>query len=566
MPPQRQAAANPPLTIMQLQLFDTLTEEVQSTGGIRPRDYQQRAIDNTFTLFAQGVPGVLIRQPTGTGKTVVATLIADRWLRRSNRHRVMVLAHEKQLVNQFADEIEDILGDRPAIEMAEEKVTGRPPRITVASRASLYEREEETGDGGTTTVSRLDKFDPVAYDFLVICDEAHHYLYSLPSCQHVLRHFDRGAHNRRLGLTATPMRGDERTLSRVFPRVAADYRLFDLDGGPCAVKDGWAVPYDQRFIMVEGVDFQLLGRDKETGKALADFDPAELEVVLTERRALMSMCDPMLDLVAQRRTIVFCATVAMTKKVAGYLNAERIVRAREGRTVHGEAEALDGTAPDWKRSAVYSRHQRGEIQFLCVCGLCREGYNDPSAGAIAVFRPTKSRPLAEQMKGRGCRPLRGLVDGLPTAEARRAAIASSEKPNALIIDLVGITGMADMASTAHILAHGKPDEVIQRANENMPKDGSSVDMAEEIRKAERQVEEEKEAARKARREREEREAEEALRKAALRGEVRYTAQEVAQGKGTMIHQPQRGQRLRWGRYKGWLVRNAATPCSETRGI
>ena len=99
----------------------------------------------------------------------------------------------------------------------------------------------------------------------------------------------------------------------------------------------------------------------------------------------------------------------MAYRVANHLNA------RAGFVV---AHALDGSTPDLQRREVYARHQRGDFQFLCVCGLCREGYNDPGVGAIAVFRPTKSRSLAEQMKGRGSRPLRGLVDGLETAEER----------------------------------------------------------------------------------------------------------------------------------------------------
>ena len=63
------------------------------------------------------------------------------------------------------------------------------------------------------------------------------------------------------------------------------------------------------------------------------------------------------------------------------------------------------------------------------------------------------------MKGRGCRPLRGIVDGLDSPEDRLAAIKASAKPNALIIDLVGITGMGKAKTTAHILNTGKPDEI-----------------------------------------------------------------------------------------------------------
>ena len=46
------------------------------------------------------------------------------------------------------------------------------------------------------------------------------------------------------------------------------------------------------------------------------------------------------------------------------------------------ARSLDGTSPDEHRKRVYKTHQAGEFQVLSVCGLCREGYNDPGIAAV----------------------------------------------------------------------------------------------------------------------------------------------------------------------------------------
>ena len=104
-----------------------------------------------------------------------------------------------------------------------------------------------------------------------------------------------------------------------------------------------------------------------------------------------------------------------------------------------------------------------------IVSNCREGYDDPGIQAVAIFRPTKSTSLAEQMKGRGCRPLRGTVDGLATKEERLEAIANSPKKNCLIVDLVGVTGLAGAASAARCYAEGQPDEVVERAEAIMIK-------------------------------------------------------------------------------------------------
>lgn len=533
--------------IVQRSIFD---EHPQAKlARFQPRDYQRQGINEAFRLFDAGTQGVLFRQPTGTGKTVSGSLIADRWLQRGPDHRVIVLAHERQLIQQFAAEIEDVLGIRPAIEMGDTHCTGAE-EIIVASRATLYTKTVETPAGERESVSRLFKFDP-SKKWLVVIDEAHRWTKSMPSCRHIIEHFERNAHSRRLGLTATPERTDKITLAKLFPGVASDYRLFDLEGGPCATNDGWAVPYDQRFITVEGVDFAQL---REVAK---DFDKHHLEEILGKQETLAKLVEPMLDLVKDRRTLVFNPGTQMAKDVALYVNAK---------VGYEIAKHVDGSFPDDVRKDIYKQHQTGQIQFLSVCGLCREGYNDPGIQAVAVFRPTKSRSLAEQMKGRGCRPLKGIVRDDMTPEGRRAAIAASDKPTCMIVDLVGITGIADCASTASIMAESKPDNVIKRANDNMIGKAGPIDVAAEIRNAEEEIAAEEEArkrkiaeqeerakARLERLARERKEQEEAKERARLDAQVRYTEQQVRHGgSGGAVMFDAKGRALATDKQKGFL--------------
>ena len=74
-------------------------------SAVVPRDYQERGIAKTFELFANGSKAVMFRQPTGTGKTVCGTLVADRWNQQGENYRTMVVAHERQLIHQFAQEV-----------------------------------------------------------------------------------------------------------------------------------------------------------------------------------------------------------------------------------------------------------------------------------------------------------------------------------------------------------------------------------------------------------------------------------------------------------------------------
>ena len=599
----------------------TLSQEAAELG-IVPRDYQSEAQVRSFEAWRKPLRGVLVRSPTGSGKTVTGCLTAKEWLEQGPQYRVMVVSHEKQLIWQFTDEVDDILGkwlaetfnSSVAVEMESQRVQVPPvPQIVVASRASLIIKESDlhecprcptehtkpephcppcrailkkagmcvwcgvqpAGNLGRSKddrcpacqhaemeiirYPRLEKFDRDTYNWLLIIDEVHRWAWKLDSCRPILDWFDANPESRRLGLSATPERTDGTSLAKICPAIAADYRLFDIDGGKCAVKDGWAVPYDQRFVIVKGVDFKKL-REKA-----GDFDKDQLDKDLSTTEALASMIKPTLDIVGDKRTIIFNAGTGQAKAVAAYINALSEENVKDGKEPYGEARELDGKAPPELRRETYESHKKGEFQFLSVCGLCREGYNDPAIGAVAIFRPSKSRPLVEQMKGRGCRPLRGLVNSKMTREERLRAIAASSKPACIVVDLVGVTGLADCASTAHILAGGKPDEVINRANQLAVKAAKenpqlSIDMAEKIHQAEAEIEKERqaradaEAARQKIQEEEEERRREARRQAGFGAEVEYDQHQVEQGHGGVAVKEKKGPVLPWGKRKGQPIR------------
>lgn len=479
--------------------------------AISPRPYQSEAVDKVFEAYRSGYPGALVRLPTGCGKTITAGLVAQRWLEESPCRRVFILCHETQLVHQFAREMRDVLQIDVAIEQGPRRVGERDrPLVVVASRASLAEKIAVDEYGAKTRLTRLKKFDP-ADEWLVIVDEAHRYSRGLKLCGHVFEHFESNDRSRRLGITATPWRTDGVSLESLFPYIACDYQLIDVEGGPSAVTDGWCVPYVNQYVVVKGVDFA-----KDIRTAGGDFDEDSLAEILAEGKCLAGLVDPTIDLAGSRRTLIFNATIGMAKKVRDYINAKLGWEA---------CRALDGSVPHDQREAVYRAHRSDQFQFLSVCGLCREGYDDPGIQAVAVFRPTRSTSLSEQMKGRGCRPLRGTVDGLPSKEARLQAIATSPKKDCLIIDLVGITGLAGAASAAKCYASGEDDDVVARSEQIMLKGQTDIKAA--VDEAKQQIAEEKAAER--RQQEDERIRQEAARVAMMEARTRYQVSGASPG-------------------------------------
>lgn len=566
-----------------------------------PRDYQQTAHDESFRQWDAGHRGSLVRLFTGGGKTPTACLIAGTWLARGDNYRVMIVSYEKQLVWQFAEEVKDFLGIEPGIEMERDRAK-KSDKVVVASRASLLlaqevteQQREQFAEFGIEELgplwkaradaylkllsrkkatpeqirdqifeltqspeahgdkwSRLHRFDP-DLNWLLCFDEAHRHVRKLRSIGYLTEWFWKNPNTRQLGLTATPKRADGVSIgSEMFPAIAADYPLFHFTK-PCAVKDGYAVPYVQKYISVEGVDFKNLKR------VAGDFDDAELERVLGEEGTLAKLCQPMLDMVGDRRTLVFCPGIEMAQNVARFINARceavcpecqsakwyptllvgdgaqcdcGAMISSEHVTKSGQqAKHINGTTRLSDRKEVYAAHQSGQFQFLVVVGLCREGYNDPDISCVTVLRPVSkaASALAEQMKGRGCRPAREIILELckiPTAEERRQLIAESSKPNCLIIDLVGITGLDDCASTALIYADGLPDGVVERAQEIAEESDEEVSIEDAIEQAAREDAEEKERIKHEREEAERRAKEDFERRAKANADVTYSTHDI----------------------------------------
>ena len=582
---------------------------------IIPRDYQDETVSESFRQWDGGQVGVLHRMFTGAGKTITAAMCFEQWLDRDpQRNRCMVISYEKQLVWQFAQEVKDVLGISPGIEMERESIDEYSvPQVVVASRQTLLrrppateEQQDQLRDLGVIrteaitrtaakkilslidagydsewaqeeidifnedyrsnrdlgSYSRLYKFDP-SYNWLLCFDEAHRQAHILNSVGHLVDWFDKNPNSRRFGMTATPKRADNISLgSKMFRGIAMDYPMLSLDGR-CAVRDGWAVPYVQRFIQVESIDFKNPALRKP-GQPNGDFDEAALQVHLNNERELARLVEPLLDLVGERRTLIFSPGVDMARNVASYINARVKVECPQCNKIkwvaelgvedarcecgsayspsniisRGQSKALWGAVPPEDRREVYHGHQSGRFQFLSVCGLCREGYNDPDIACVAIFRPVSksASSLAEQMKGRGSRPLRGLVDGLSTAEERVAAIKASAKPDVLIIDLTGVTGLADCATTASIYAEGMDDDVVSLAEEIVYERGGG-DVEGAVREAQEEVTRRKEEA-KRERERKIQEAERLAKQRALGGATaRYSVHErgVSGYRGSLSH-------------------------------
>lgn len=425
------------------------------------RDYQENAVQSVLSEWQAGNTKTLVVQPTGTGKTVTFSEVVRRQVQTTGK-RAMVIAHREELIYQAAKKLRTITGIDPGIEMADQRAHGvgfwDHPMIVCASKDTLRGR-------------RLEKFAASDFGCLVI-DEAHHS--TAKSYSNIISHF-KGVPL--LGVTATPDRHDEIALGNVFQSVAFDYGLAD------AIRDGWLVRVRQDQITVADLD---LSNVRVTA---GDLNAAELSAVLEHEKVLHEMVYPTIDIVGDRRTLIFCASVHQAERVAEIIDRHR----------PGSARSVSGTTPSDERARIFKDFGNGEFQFLVNVGIATEGWDDPATDGrgvqcVALMRMTQSRSLYAQMLGRGTRPLPGVVDGDFTAEERVARIAASKKPSMLVLDYKGNAGRHQLVYASDILGGKALDEVVSKVKEK----SGSFDVLEEIDIAEVEYQRKLEAARRAR--------------------------------------------------------------------
>jgi superfamily II DNA or RNA helicase len=377
--------------------------------ALQLRDYQHEAIEAARRAWASGARRVAAVLPTGAGKTVIFTALAAQM--RPLGVRSLILAHRDELIRQAAAKVRAVAPDlRVGVYQGPiRELRGRD--VVVASVQSLTrpERRAELAREGFR---------------LVIVDEAHHavantYMETLRA----LGCFDErdlsyGA--AALGVTATLGRTDRVALGQVWEDVVYRRGIVQM------IREGHLVNAKGVRVSVDGLD---LARVKRTG---GDFQDQALASAMHDALAPAAVARAYVEHAKDRSGVLFAPTVAMAYEMAEALNAEGIT-----------AVGLDGTTSIDERRRILADHARGDVQVICNCAVLTEGWDAPWCSAAVIARPTSSSGLYVQMAGRVLRPHPG-------------------KRDALVIDVVGVTGRHRLASLVDL---GGADRVEQLPTE-----------------------------------------------------------------------------------------------------
>lgn len=325
------------------------------------RDYQRRMVSRMKKALKEHGNSLAIG-PTGMGKTICLSALAGGM----QPAKTLILAHREELVTQNIQKFQKV-----------------NPGLSV----SLFTAAQKSWRGKVTfgmvqTLSRPRNLETIPSLDLMVIDECHHV--AAVSYQKIIDAVKEKNKNCMIaGFTATPSRGDRKGLRSVFSNVSDQITLKEL------IDRGFLVR-PRAFVVDVGNGIQE--KLSHVRKLANDFDMSQIETIMNQTVVNDEVVRQWKEKCEDRRTIVFCSTVAHAEDVRDAFLAGNI-----------PAEIITGEMSSIERAGVYRRLKSGETRIVCNCAVLTEGFDEPAVSAVVLLRPCSYKSTLIQMVGRGLR-------------------------------------------------------------------------------------------------------------------------------------------------------------------
>jgi superfamily II DNA or RNA helicase/HKD family nuclease len=311
----------------------------------------------------------LVVAATGTGKTVISAFDYKRFKQNNKSHKLLFLAHRKEILVQALHSYRGIIKDNNFGELWVDGIVPTRYDHVFASVQTLNNR-----------ISELD-LTPEFFDYIVI-DECHHLTAS--SYRGIIQYFQPKV---LLGLTATPERMDGGDIKEDFhQRIAAEIRL------PEALDRKLLCPF-QYFGISDSVDLIAVSWDKgryvvsELSKIYTSNDRRVAEIIAALDKYTRDFTDV--------RALGFCTTIDHARYMA------------EKFSLAGFKANYLTSVNSSDREIIRKQLLNKEINYLFVVDIFNEGVDIPEIDTVLFLRPTESLTVFLQQLGRGLRLAEG---------------------------------------------------------------------------------------------------------------------------------------------------------------
>jgi type I restriction enzyme R subunit len=376
------------------------------------RDYQRVAVSQVLGAAQAGRRRMYLQMATGTGKTITAAGVISKLWSVGLIRRALFLVDRDALAVQTVKKFKNHLGDNFNIERATGSQEDKHRDILVTTIQHLAVR------------NKYQNYDPDHFN-LVILDECHRSYFG--DWYGVLDHFAEGGAIL-LGLTATPADKETVNTDRFFTDTGQYrgpiYRYTIRQGETNPEVSEWerlAACVHHKFhtnVDLEGV--HDMGFDFEPDQLGRAVDVPQRNQLIAEKyfEDILGTRQPV-------KTMVFAASIAHAKNLRYALieeynrrnnlppndaAAEKFILAVHNEMA-GARELIEEfqkvTGPDERKTIVDQAHKDPNMApkpiILVGIGMLDTGIDAPDVEVLLMARPTKSKILYVQMKGRGTR-------------------------------------------------------------------------------------------------------------------------------------------------------------------
>ena len=327
------------------------------------RPYQEVAVSSALDALEKHKNTVVVA-PTGAGKTIMLSSLIGK--RHKCNGKVLVLQHRDELVNQNIDKFQ---------------------RINPNISTSVVNAEDKDWSGDTVfsmvqTLSRPNNLENMKPMDMVVVDESHHIV--ADTYLRIINHAKETNENVEIvGFTATPNRGDKKGLREVFTNCSHQIEISTL------IREGFLVA-PKTYVIDVGVRAEL----QNVRKTVVDFDMDQVARIMNKRAINQRVVDEWKAKASNRKTVVFCSTVAHAEDLCDEFVEQGI-----------KAEVVTGETDKNVRANMLDDLANGDLQVVVNVAVLTEGFDAPPVSCIILTRPCSYKATMVQMIGRGLRTI-----------------------------------------------------------------------------------------------------------------------------------------------------------------
>lgn len=380
-------------------------------GGMKPRFYQQIAVQKTIEAITNDKDRVLLTLATGTGKTYIAfqivyRLFQSKWNKdKSNRRpKILFLADRNVLADQAFNTFNPLEND--IIRITGKDVKKRGGKVptnsniffaiyqSIADRGKVVETTQEDANDDVSGYYR--QYPPNFFDAVII-DECHRGSANNESnWRDILNHFGSAVH---IGMTATPKRDDNGDTYDYFGEPIYEYSLKD------GINDGFLTPYKVKRIQTNIDEYKFDPNDIITGeleKQIVELNAFEKQVIIPKRTELLAKTI-LKNINKMDKTIIFCVNQQHASDMKIAINKYKTIK-DSNYCVRVTSDEKD-IGRDFLE--MFQNNDRDIPTILTSSKMLTTGVDAKNVRNVVLTAPIKSMTEFKQIIGRGTRVFEG---------------------------------------------------------------------------------------------------------------------------------------------------------------